>query len=176
MKKLGLVLLGFYISFAFELKSLASEPDYINDAPLESLLSQGTIHEGGILRSIISLAIVIGLIYVTAWLYKKLNCFNAQKFTKEVEGADINKFKVLASQSLGANKNLHVVEINGKYLVLGSTQNNISLLKEFDKSLFDNKINLQEQTEAKEEKKIDTWMNDIVNKYDSLEDGDAKWD
>ena len=179
MKKLELVLLFICTYVSAYSKSFATEPDYINDTPLESMLSNGTIHEGGIFRSLISLAIVIGLIYLTAWLYKKLNGFNSQKFTKDIENLGLNKFKVIASQSLGAQKNLHVVEINGKYLVLGSTPNSINLLKEFDKNLTDLKNSLDiadvvfEKNSSKNNSQ-DNWMNDLVNKYDDLEEDNEK--
>ena len=77
MKKIELFLLFVCTYIMSSFSALASEPDYINDTPLESMLSHGTIHEGGILRSVISLLIVIGMIYLTAWLYKKLNKFMA---------------------------------------------------------------------------------------------------
>ena len=174
MKNLELVLLLVCSYISAYSVAFAGEPDYINDAPLESMLSSGTIHEGGILRSLISLGIVIGLIYLTAWLYKKLNGFNSQKFTKEIENLGLNKFKVIASQSLGSQKNLHVVEINGKYLVLGSTPNSINLLKEFDKNLTDLKSSLDIADDAFEKinknKKQDNWMSDMVNKYNNLEE------
>ena len=168
MKKLELVLLSYFTSLLAGTASFASEPDYINDAPLESILSHGTIHEGGIFRSVISLAVVIGLIYFTAWLYKKLNKFNSQKFTKEDKTSNINKFNVLSSQALGQNKALYVVEINNQYLILGATQSNINLLKEFSKSDIE-KLNSTQQSKQK-----DTWVDDIAIKYDNFEDNNAK--
>lgn len=168
MKKIELVLLFCFTCFLTALSSLAAEPDYVNDTPLESMLSHGTIYEGGILRSVISLAIVIGLIYFTAWLYKKLNKFNTQKFNVNKTNSNINKFNVVSSQTLGQNKALYVVEINNQYLVIGATQNNISLLKEFNKCDIEI-LNKDEHTDKK-----DTWVNDIASKYENIEDKNAK--
>ncbi len=172
MKKNGVVFLALiYIANAFS-GAFGAEPDYINDAPLESMLSQGTIHQGGVLRSIISLLIVVGLIYLTAWLYKKLNKFNVQNFTKDTTSSMLNKFKIHSSQTLGANKNLYVVEINDKYLVLGSTPNNISLLKEFDKKDVDAQY-IKNNAQSETTKERDVWINNIENKYNMIEDSDA---
>lgn len=168
MKKIELVLLFCLTSFFAKVPAFATEPDYINDTPLESMLSHGTIYEGGVFRSVISLAIVIGLIYFTAWLYKKLNKFNSQKFTKDSNSSSINKFNIVSSQTLGQNKALYVVEINNQYLVLGATQSNINLLKEFSKSDID-KVNY----ELKQKQK-DTWVDDIAVKYDNFGDNNAK--
>ncbi len=168
MKKLELVLLFICTIFNVGLHSFAADSDYINDAPLESLLSHGTVHEGGILRSVVSLAIVIGLIYLTAWIYKNLNKFNTQKFSQNTNEAELNKFKLVSTQSLGTNKSLNVVEINNKYLVLGVTQSNISLLREFDKS------ELEKGDAGKSKTSNDNWINDLADKYDDLGDSNAK--
>ena len=169
MKRMELVVLTVYIYFISAMNVLAAEPDYVNDTPLESILSQGTIHQGGILRSVISLLIVIGMIYLTAWLYKKLNKFNSQKFTKDVVQSKINKFSIVSSQTMGANKNLYVVEINGKYLVLGVTQSNINLLKEFDKAEVEKSFS-ELDISNKTEEKPSSWIDNIENKYSEFED------
>lgn len=171
MKKLGLVLAGLYcsvISVLAEETNTALSP--AEDMPLDSMLSHGTMYEAGIIRPIISLAIVIGLIYITAFVYKKLSGFNEKKFIKESGKLDLNKFKLISSQPLGANKTLHVVEINGKYLVLGSTTNSISLIKEFDKASIEHTPSLQSNSFANETQETSSdWMADILNKYNGEE-------
>lgn len=84
-----------------------------------------------ILQSFISLGLVIGLIYLSAFLYKKLTMATSKKInnTKE-EIIDKNKLNIVSSLPLGNNKSLYVVEINGKTLLLGVCENNISLIKE----------------------------------------------
>lgn len=42
-----------------------------------------------------------------------------------------DKFNILSTKSLGDGKYIHLVEVKGKQLVIGSTDNNISLLTEF---------------------------------------------
>ena len=83
---------------------------------------------------IFSTVIMIVLIYVVAIIYQKLNVFNAKRFSKPEDKAFIpNKMNIINCLPLGANKSLYVVEVNDKYLVVGSTQSNVSLIKEFDK-------------------------------------------
>lgn len=98
---------------------------------LRSTLNQN-VHETNIFGVILSLIIVLGLIYATSYLYQKLIKINS-KITKTdiIEGK--NEFKILSGATLGQGKFLHAVEVNDTYLILGSTANNISLLKEFSK-------------------------------------------
>lgn len=171
MSKIKLVLSGLFF-LTRHCKAFALDQDLPIDTPLENVLSQGVIYEGGILRAILSLLIVIGLIYLTAWAYKRLNIFNTSKLVKTQQQTGMNKFKVISSQSLGANKNLHVVEINGKYLVLGSTQNNISLIKEFDKILIES---AESKISAAQEADNDI-MKDLLDKYGDFENDITKRD
>lgn len=157
-------------------KALADVQSQVNtisleaNPPLDNILSSGTIYYSGIIRAFLSLIVVIGLIYLTAWIYKKLNNFNTQKLIKSDKELNLNKFKLLSTQSLGSNKNLHVVEINGKYLVIGSTANNINLIKEFDKSIIDNAgssapLEKMLESQSNEDIPADEQLNDILEKY-----------
>lgn len=85
-----------------------------------------------ILNLVLSMVIVIGLIYVTGWIYQKLNKINRKKLLNH-DLIEKNSFNVISSLPLGQQKNLYAVEINNKILVLGATAQNISMLKEFDK-------------------------------------------
>lgn len=127
--------------------------DSIPDS-MKSALKNSSSDMPSLLNLVISLAVVIGLIYLTGWIYQKLNKINRTKL-KDMELLERHNFKILSSLALGQHKYLHAVEINGKVLVLGSTPDSISLLKEFDsESAFDNKINNNIKTEEqlKEEK------------------------
>ena len=105
----------------------------------ESLKLEGlkTQHEPSTFHAIFSLIVVLGLIYLVSFLYQKLNVLN-EKITNKKDGAEINKFKIITTTPMGQGKFLHIVEINNKYLALGSTQNNISFLKEFSKEEVEN--------------------------------------
>ena len=84
-----------------------------------------------ILQAFLSLALVIGLIYLSAYIYKKLTNVTSKKInnTKD-ELIDKNKLNIISSLPLGSNKSLCIVEINGKTLLLGVCEQNISLIKE----------------------------------------------
>lgn len=85
---------------------------------------------------IFGLIIVICLIYFTGYFYQKLVGVNS-KLNKNANGDnDFNKVKIISTTPLGQGKNIFVVEIKNKHLVLGATENQINLLKEFDKSYF----------------------------------------
>lgn len=140
------------------------------------------INSSPLLRLMIALGVVLALIYATSFLYMKLTKYNKKHFTdKDGVEFDLNEFKIVSSMSMGQNKNLYVVEINNKYLVLGATQSNISLIKEFDKTELMNKNSDLENDFSKleemgnpdflieEAKKIDQTkekeFNDVLKKY-----------
>jgi flagellar protein FliO/FliZ len=68
----------------------------------------------------VTFLVVLGLAYFTSR-------FLAQKMTR---GGGVGNGKICASLSLGPNRAVYVVEIAGKFMVLGVTEQNISLLSE----------------------------------------------
>lgn len=130
-----------------------------------------------ILQAFLSLALVIGLIYLSAYIYKKLTNVTSKKInnTKD-ELIDKNKLNIISSLPLGSNKSLCIVEINGKTLLLGVCEQNISLIKELspnevvcnnnvEKKQI-NEIKKEEEEEKKEPTKDD--LNELIricNKY-----------
>lgn len=93
--------------------------------------------EPSIFHAVFSLIIVLGLIYLVGFIYQKLTIFN-EKITNKNEKNEINKFKIINTTSIGQGKFLHIVEINNKFLALGSTPNNINFLREFSKEEVEN--------------------------------------
>ena len=87
-----------------------------------------------LLQLVISMILVIGLIYVTGWIYTKLNIVNRKKIGKIASNnGDTSRFTVLQSMSLGQQRHIYTIEMNGKILLVGSTPSHINLIKEFDK-------------------------------------------
>lgn len=85
------------------------------------------------LQPTLSLIVVIGLIYVVFGIYSKLNKYNLKKFSNKSEKTlELGRLTLVSHLPMGQNKSIDVVEINGKFLVLGVTADNISLIKEFD--------------------------------------------
>lgn len=89
-------------------------------------------HEPGALSIIFSLIVVIGLIYLTGVIYSKLNLVGVKTIKEQLKNQDINKATVISTTQIGQGRNLHVIEIDGKRLLIGSTQNSINLIKELE--------------------------------------------
>lgn len=125
------------INFIFIL-ILTSNAQVMADEVLPSSMTRVLKHSAdipGLFHIILSTLFMVVFIYAIAIIYHKLSKFNAKKFSGcEDKLQNLNKLKLINSMSLGPNKSLHVVEINNKFLVVGSTQTSINLLKEFDKN------------------------------------------
>ena len=119
---------------------LNSMATFAMDSPYSSSEFQEVLkhdnYEPNYFTLIFGLIIVICLIYFTGYFYQKLIGVNS-KLNKNANGDDdFNKVKIISTTPLGQGKNIFVVEIKNKHLVLGATENQINLLKEFDKSNF----------------------------------------
>lgn len=115
-----------------------------------------------LLNLVISMILVIGLIYLTGWIYQKLNKINQTKLTDKL--TEKNKFKVISSLPLGSQKNLYAVEFNDKILVVGATQNSITILKDYDKDFSSSQPLESKNVESKE--KFDG-LEELYKKYKS---------
>lgn len=89
-------------------------------------------HEPNFLSIIFALLFVIFLIYITGLIYSKLNLVGAKTVKDQLRGYNLDRAVVLSTTQLGQGKNLHVIEINNKQLLIGATANSINLIKELD--------------------------------------------
>ena len=72
---------------------------------------------------------------------------------KGLQKATLNKVNILSSVPLGRGKNIYVVNVNGKNLVLGATENQITLLREFsEQEITEYSKTLPDDTEFDDEK------------------------
>jgi flagellar biogenesis protein FliO len=113
-----------------------------------------------------SMSIVLLLIYVVALIYSKIKGVNpnmvlAGKFHQK----NMDAFNVLSTASLGQGKNIHLVEINGKKIVIGSTLNNISLLTELDNNQRSGLPELQDEIENAETETELTYYKNLYKDY-----------
>ena len=128
------VLLSVNSSFAVDI------PDSMKQA-----MATETVGMPSMLQLVVSMVVVIALIYITGWIYSKLNIVNRNNLKKLAQKEfDTDRFTVLQSMSLGQQRHLYSIEMNGKVLLVGSTPSHINLIKEFDK---DEEIRLNEQLE-----------------------------
>jgi flagellar biosynthetic protein FliO len=79
-----------------------------------------------------ALVVVIPLILVAAWIMNMVYKGGENIGLKSLTGSSGNKFKILSSTTLGQGKSVHLVEIKGKQLVIGCTNNSINILTEFN--------------------------------------------
>ncbi|MBR6126428.1 FliO/MopB family protein, partial [bacterium] len=77
-----------------------------------------------------SLLFVILLIYASGIIYTKLNKLGIQSFKKQMGEAASSKVSVVSTTALGGNKTLHIVELDGKRMLLGASSTSIQLLKD----------------------------------------------
>ena len=94
---------------------------------LKEALSK-SVYEPNWFSMIFGLFLVIGLVYLTGFLYQKLTKVKIAKTENE-----LHKIEIISTASIGQGRNLHVIKVNGEYLLIGATQNQISYLKEFNK-------------------------------------------
>ncbi len=87
-------------------------------------------HEPSLISVIFSLLIVLLLIYITGILYTKLNKFGANTLRKQQSNIAKSQASVISTTALGNNKTLHVIELDGKRMLIGASQSTIQLIKD----------------------------------------------
>lgn len=141
----------FFVSLS--IMFLAAGSAYSLDLPasMKQTMANETAGMPSLLNLVVSMIVVIGLIYVTGWIYNKLNIINRDKLNRlGARDIEAHKFKVLQSMPLGQHRHIYSIEMNGKVLLVGSTPSHISLIKEFDKEN-NAKLNSQEIVSGKNE-------------------------
>ena len=109
---------------------LLAEQTCFGMCSVDGILAQQTPHETSILNVVGALAFVIGLIFLTGLIYTKLNVVGSNLAKKTRNNEIEDKVIVLSSTHLNNNQSLHVVEVNGKKLLLGATQSSVTVLKD----------------------------------------------
>ena len=70
------------------------------------------------------------LIYATGIIYAKLNKAGIKALKKQIGENDASRVSVISTTPLGNNKTLHVVELDGKRMLIGASVNSIDLIKD----------------------------------------------
>ncbi len=94
-----------------------------------------------------ALFFVIFLILIFGGLYAKFQRINLSKvFEGKFETTDTDSLKILSTVSLGQGKTVHLLEVNGEKFVVGSTNNNINLIKDLSEKSksFENIMNTKD--------------------------------
>lgn len=152
MKKIMVYILGA-ASWLFQLSCYATEkfevlpdlPDPLAYAmqPVEASTISGSADPASLITNsqsigtepsmvsvVFSLAIVILLIYLTGIIYSKLNKVGAKTLRKHQGNLSNSHVSVLSTTQLGNNKTLHVVELDGKRMLIGASSGAIHLIKD----------------------------------------------
>lgn len=109
-----------YITVAMSGYSMA-EP--LND-------SLRSTYEPGYLSIVLSLIFVVCLIYATGIIYNKLNHFGIKALKAQNKDFCKDKITILSTTPLGQNKTLHVIELDGRKMLIGASANSIHLIKD----------------------------------------------
>ena len=93
-------------------------------------VAQSVGQEPNFMSVILSLIFVILLIYATGIIYAKLNKVGLKAMKKQIGDGDSSRVSVISTTPLGSNKTLHVVELDGKRMLIGASANSIDLIKD----------------------------------------------
>ena len=108
----------------------ASSVSTVDPSQTVDTVSHTVGNEPNILTVVFSLIFVIILIYATGIIYAKLNSTGLKALRKQMGEQDNSKATVISTTSLGGNKTLHVVELDGKRMLIGASINGIHLIKD----------------------------------------------
>lgn len=97
---------------------------YSNNDEIKEILAANP-YEPNYFSMLFGLFVVVGLIYLTGFIYQKLLKVNPAASSNQT-------IEIAAAKSLGQNKNLYVIKVNNEYSLIGATQTSISLLKELN--------------------------------------------
>ncbi len=147
MKKVLGIILGVYLGLVAQVCYAADKFDILPDLPeplasaaqassvttvdtANAITTQPVGQEPNFVSMILSLVFVILLIYATGILYTKLNKFGLKTMKRQMGDNSASRVSVLSTTPLGANKSLHVVELDGKRMLIGASVNSIHLIKD----------------------------------------------
>lgn len=95
-----------------------------------SLSTQAATHEPNLISIVFSLIFVVLLIYATGIIYAKLNKLGLSTLKRQMGENNKSHVSVVSTTALGNNKTLHVVELDGKRMLIGASSSSIHLIKD----------------------------------------------
>lgn len=121
MFKFVIIALNLLMTSSFAASELYAENEEIKQA------LNNNMYEPNYFSLFFGLFVVISLVYITSYVYQKLI-----KVKINQDDTDIYKIDILSTTSLGQNKSLHIIKANGKCMLIGATQNNITFIKDIE--------------------------------------------
>lgn len=99
-------------------------------AEVATVGAQSIGNEPSIISVVLSLVFVILLIYLTGIIYAKLNKIGFKTMKRQQGDLASSQVSVVSTTQLGNNKTLHVVELDGKRMLIGASASAIQLIKD----------------------------------------------
>lgn len=148
MKKFFGIILGGYCWLVAGIVSAADKFDILPDLPeplagsmaqassvsttdtATNVATQTVGHEPNFVSILFSLIFVVLLIYATGIIYTKLNKLGFATLKKQMGDLNKSQVSVISTTALGNNKSLHIVELDGKRMLIGASINSIHLIKD----------------------------------------------
>lgn len=97
---------------------------------VSSIATQSIGNEPSFISVLLSLIFVILLIYFTGIIYAKLNKVGFKTLKRQQGDFARSHVSVVSTTQLGNNKTLHVVELDGKRMLIGASSSAIQLIKD----------------------------------------------
>jgi flagellar protein FliO/FliZ len=82
---------------------------------------------GNLVRTIVGLAVVLGVIYGLYWVLKQV------KNSKDTANAG-DSLETIASLTLGTNRSLHLVRVGGEIVLLGAAEHQITPIRRYSET------------------------------------------
>jgi flagellar protein FliO/FliZ len=123
-KSAGTAVLGLFLlaptALAADGESTPLKLDDANSAPAQAAGSAG----GGLVRTIVGLAVVIGVIYGLYWILKQVKA--AREETASGEG-----LQTLATLPLGTNRSIHLVRAGHEIVLVGAGEHGVTPIRTY---------------------------------------------
>ncbi|MCQ2744597.1 MAG: flagellar biosynthetic protein FliO [bacterium] len=109
----------------------SAEASTVSTANNSTPLVGGSVgHEVDLIQVILALLFTIVLIYLAQILYTKLNKANMNVIKRQQGSFAKSQASVISTTALGNNKTLHVIELDGKRMLIGASSGAIQLIKD----------------------------------------------
>src|SRR4051794_41419792 len=103
-------------------------PDlYGADDSAKAAATSSATSGGNLVRTIVGLAVVLGVIYGLHWVLKQV------KSSKDTTNAG-ESLETIASLSLGTNRSLHLVRVGAEIVLLGAAEHQVTPIRRYTES------------------------------------------
>ena len=126
LKSAGTAVLGFFLLAPAALAADGERtPLNLSDdaAPAQAAGSSG----GGLVRTIVGLAVVIGVIYGLYWILKQVKASREETATGE-------GLKTIATLPLGTNRSLHLVRAGQEIVLVGAGEHGVTPIRTYSEA------------------------------------------